>query len=144
VRVKGHVNTETRAGKEVASHIRHAQKHDLPVGMSFGYEVKNDDFDQERNARLLKEVKNYEFTVTQIPMNDSARVTGVKDLLDDDGAMKELARELKSRLLEDDGFVSRVSKAGRDSEPASDAGDDSEAELTDELNSLISELKTNG
>jgi HK97 family phage prohead protease len=149
VRVKGHVNTDTQAGREVASHIRHAEKHDLALGMSFGYKVRDDDFDSDKNARLLKEVENYEFTVTQIPMNPEARVQGVKGLLDDERALEELERELKSRLLSDEDFVSRLSEKRRDSEPAanSGAGDaptaDLEAELTQELLSLKSELESN-
>jgi len=145
VRVKGHVNTDTQAGREVASHIRHAQKHDLPVGMSFGYKVRDDDFDKEKDARILKEVQNYEFTVTSIPMNEQARVQGVKAILDDEEALRELERVIKSRLLDDSDFVSRLAKAGRDSEPASDsASSDSVAELTSELKSLKSELQSNG
>ena len=142
VRIKGHINTETQMGQEVASHIRHAQKHDLPLGQSFGYNVRDDDYDPEKDARLLKEIENHEFTVTQIPMNDEARVTGVKDVLNDQGALDELERELKSRLLDDNAFMERLRKAGRDSEPATDPGtmSDSVAELTQELRSLNSEL----
>lgn len=146
VRVKGHVNTDTQAGREVASHIRHAEKHDLALGMSFGYKVREDDFDSDKNARLLKEVENYEFTVTQIPMNPEAQVQGVKAILDDERALDELERELKSRLLSDDDFVNRLSEKRRDSEPApnSDPMADLEAELTEELQSLKSELQSNG
>jgi HK97 family phage prohead protease len=111
VHVKGHINTDTQMGREVASHIRHAEKHDLSLGMSFGYEVVKDKYDKEKDARRLKEIKNHEFTVTQIPMNEEARVMGVKGILEDDDALEQLASKIKSLLLEDAAFKATLSEA---------------------------------
>jgi len=148
VKVEGHVNTDTQAGREVASHIRHAEKHDLSLGMSFGYEVMKDDFDDEKGARLLKEVKNYEFTVTQIPMNPEAQVQGIKGFLDDDSAMHTLAKRVASLLTEDPALQATLRKALDDERSADSAGGtepdgDSDAEeVIHELRSLTQSIRS--
>lgn len=140
---EGHVNTNTQMGREVASHIRHAQKHDLPVGMSFGYEVVKDDYDEEKDARLLKEVKAHEFTVTQIPMNGQARVQGVKHLLDDDDALETLAKQVATLLASDADLRSTLTEAlGRKDESDSDSHSDVSG-LADEIQSLTNDIRTN-
>lgn len=141
VKVDAHVNTEKRLGQEVASDIRHAQKHGESVGMSFGYEVKKDDYDAEKDARLLKEVKTYEFSLTQIPMNPQAEVTGVKSLLQDDSALEELARKLAPLLADEKQLITALSQE-LGAQSATDRKSDSVAELADELNSLTSKLST--
>jgi len=78
VKTRNFVNLGTQFGKDVASHVEHAEKHGVPLGMSFGYQVVRDEWDEQKQARLLKEVKVYEFTLTQIPMNDDARVTSIE------------------------------------------------------------------
>lgn len=141
VRVTGHVNKETRHGREVASHIRHAQKHDTPIGMSFGFKVVKDDYDPERKARIIKEVKTFEFSLTQIPENPEARVTGVKSFLDDDAALQKLARQLAPLLAKEDDLIDPLRKevgASGASDPAD--GGPSEAELIDELQSINDQL----
>ncbi len=144
VHVKGHINTDTQMGQEVASHIRHAEKHDLSLGMSFGYEVVKDKYDKEKDARRLKEIKNHEFTVTQIPMNEEARVMGVKGILQDDDALEQLASKIKSLLLEDAGFKSTLlgaldSKAN-DSLRGDSQKEDSDAEVASSLAEEAKEL----
>jgi HK97 family phage prohead protease len=144
VKVEGHINTDTQAGREVASHIRHAEKHDLPLGMSFGYEVMKDDFDDQKGARLLKEVKNYEFTVTQIPMNPEAQVQGVKGILDDDSAMHTLAKRVASLLTEDPSLRDTLTKAldaKRSADSATD-GDSDADEVIHEIRSLTQSIRS--
>jgi HK97 family phage prohead protease len=144
VHVKGHINTDTQMGREVASHIRHAEKHDLSLGMSFGYEVVKDKYDKEKDARRLKEIKNHEFTVTQIPMNEEARVMGVKGILEDDDALEQLASKIKSLLLEDAAFKATLSEAldtkANDSLPQEDSDGADFGKLAEEARELASTL----
>lgn len=149
VRVNGHINTDTQMGREVASHIRHAEKHDLPIGMSFGYEVVKDGYDEQKNARVLKEIKNHEFTVTQIPMNEEAHVMGVKGILEDDDALEQLATKLKSLLSQDSDFQSTLADAldenaddSLQENPAEDSDADVASSLAEEAKTLASELQS--
>jgi len=145
VKVDAHVNTEKRLGREVASDIRHSQKHGETIGMSFGYEVKKDDYDKEKDARLLKEIKTYEFSLTQIPMNPQAGVTGVKGFLDDDAALQTLARKIAPILARETDLISRLKAQVFGDDSASDSPDGpSDAELVETLTSLKSELEANG
>lgn len=72
--VKGRLLMEKQIGKE--AYI------DLKAGaldaMSIGYRVKSDAYDGRRRARLLKEVDLLEISLVPFPMNEAARVTGVK------------------------------------------------------------------
>jgi len=138
VRVTGHINTETQAGQEAASHLRHSEKHDLPIGMSFGYEVVKDDFDEEKDARLLKEIKNYEFTLTQIPMNPKAQVQRVKT---DDSALREVAQEVVSLLASDPSALDTLAKALDAHAPdAAESHSDDLTALTTDIRELANSL----
>jgi HK97 family phage prohead protease len=86
LRVKGIINLESEAGREVYSHLKQAQAHGVDLGMSFGYSIPagGASFDREKQARLIHEVKLYEVTVTQFPMNPEAGVEDVKATTFDD------------------------------------------------------------
>jgi len=140
VKVNAHVNTQKRLGREIASDIRHAQKHGEQIGMSFGYEVTQDDYDKEKDARLLKEIKTYEFSLTQIPMNPQAGVTGVKGFLNDESALQTLARKIAPILAEETDLISRLKTQVSGDDSASDSGSPSEAEVASEIRSIINDL----
>jgi len=140
VKVNAHVNTQKRLGREIASDIRHAQKHGEQIGMSFGYEVTKDDYDKEKDARLLKEIKTYEFSLTQIPMNPQAGVTGVKGFLNDESALQTLARKIAPMLAEETDLISRLKAQVSGDDSASDSGTPSEAEVASEIRSIINDL----
>jgi HK97 family phage prohead protease len=102
IRVKGYVNTETQIGRETASDIRHAEAHEAPLGLSFGYRVHRDRFDDAANVRRLKDLSIYEFSVTQIPTHSDAQITDTKryrppgsvaDVLEE---VERLTQELKA------------------------------------------------
>lgn len=76
--VKGYFNLEKQKAREVYSDLKQAQEHGLGLGMSFGYDAVKHDFDRDKGARLLKEIKLYEVTLTQFPMNEAAGVVAVK------------------------------------------------------------------
>lgn len=145
VKVTGHINTEKRLGKEAASDIRHAMKHGDTIGMSFGYEVKNDEYDSDEDVRILKEVKTHEFSLTQIPMNPQAEVTGVKAFLEDESALQKLARKIAPMLANDERMKEAFGPASGDESATDSATEDrpSVAELKREMHSFISELQAN-
>lgn len=78
IKVEGHINTGTQKGRDVASDIQHAQKHEQPIGLSFGYEVREDRFDRDDNVRRLKDLKVWEWSLTQIASQPDAQVTDTK------------------------------------------------------------------
>jgi len=141
VKVEAHVNTEKQIGREVASDIRQAKEHGLEIGMSFGYEVKQDEYDKEKSARILKEVRVHEFSLTQIPMNPKAGVTGIKSLLKDEGALQELARKIAPMLSDDERLITDIKQAvsGDDSAPGP-AESPLGAEFVSDIQSLTNEL----
>ena len=52
------------------------------VGPSIGFRTKSDAYDGRRRARIIKEADLLEISLVPFPMNESARVTGVKSLED--------------------------------------------------------------
>ena len=83
LKARGVLNLDKDAAREVYSDLKFYREHDMPMGMSFGYDaVKKDSKDGVRN---LREVKLYEVTLTEFPMNEAAGVTAVKssDMFDD-------------------------------------------------------------
>lgn len=47
---------------------------------SIGYDVIQDQFDEQTNSRLLKELKLYEFSLVTFPANEEAAITNVKSV----------------------------------------------------------------
>jgi HK97 family phage prohead protease len=78
VRVEGHINTETTVGADVASTIEFSEKHGLPIGLSFGYEVERKGYDADIGGRRLKELTVYEWSLTQMQSQPGATVTDTK------------------------------------------------------------------
>ena len=76
--VKGVFNLECEGGREAYSHVKQAIEAEMPLGMSFGYDVIQSHYDSKSGSRMLTELKLYEATLTQFPMNPSAGVTSVK------------------------------------------------------------------
>lgn len=140
VETTNYINLGTQFGREVASHVKHAEKHDIPLGMSFGYQVIKDQYDEEKQARRLKEVKVFEFTLTQIPMNPEARVTsveGVKSaLLSDRDALYRIAQEVKALMVEEGAAAGPHSPTGA----ADDDKPPEEGHLSDDEKMLAKDI----
>lgn len=86
---KGFINLDTATGREVHSNMRFYKQHGLDFGMSIGYAHVPGKTDFKGDTRVLREVKLYENTLTEFPMNELARVTGLKDI-------SELIEEFKA------------------------------------------------
>lgn len=80
---KGKINLDKQAGKDLYSDLKFYQGQGLPMGLSIGYKTVKADMDSQ-GIRHLKEVMLFEVSVTEIPMNEEALVTAVKDARGDD------------------------------------------------------------
>jgi HK97 family phage prohead protease len=76
--VKGRLLLEKQDGKDAYVDL----KEGALDGMSIGFRTKLDSYDGRRKARMLKEVDLMEISLVSFPMNENARVTGVKALAD--------------------------------------------------------------
>lgn len=85
LRVKAKIS-ETQAGKDALKLMRDGVINEL----SIGYDVVKDDYDENRDARLLKEVRLWEFSPVTFAMNQAATITGVKSIEDIRPALKKL------------------------------------------------------
>jgi HK97 family phage prohead protease len=89
---KGKINLDKQAGREAYSDLKFYENEGLPMGMSIGYETLKAEpaHTSKDKARHLKEVKLWEVTVTEFPMNERAQVISVK-------SFKDLLESVKSR-----------------------------------------------
>jgi HK97 family phage prohead protease len=76
--VKGRLLLEKQDGKDAYIDLREGALD----GLSIGFSVKSDSYDGRRKARMLKEIDLREISLVSFPMNDGARVTRVKSLLE--------------------------------------------------------------
>ncbi len=91
--VKGIINLEKQAGRDAYSDLKFYENKGFPMGMSIGYETIRADTDT-KGIRHLREVKLWEVTVTEFPMNERATVMSVKSLqglMDQVNEMKAIA-----------------------------------------------------
>jgi len=72
---KGFLNLDTIPGREAYSNLKMFEKHGVPFGMSFGFLPVPGKIDWKDGVRILREVKLYENTLTETPINEQARVT---------------------------------------------------------------------
>jgi len=71
----------------------------MPMGMSFGYDIADSNFDKKTGTLHLLDLTIFEASITQFPMNPSAGVTGVKAQLEQIERMSmEERRELIKAL----------------------------------------------
>jgi HK97 family phage prohead protease len=75
------VNTKTRIGQETADNIKFCLEHNLPIGLSIGYDVVQEHFDSQTKSRIITEVKLYELSVTLFPMNQASLIESAKDII---------------------------------------------------------------
>jgi HK97 family phage prohead protease len=86
---RGFINLESASGREVFSNMQFYKKHGMDFGMSIGYAQVPGKTEFRGDTRILREVKLFENTLTEFPMNELARVTSLKDI-------SALVEELKS------------------------------------------------
>ena len=76
--VEGEIYTKIATGAEVYELAKHNVLSDMSIGYGVVDQAFDNDSDNGRTVRKLKEVKLYEISMVAIPMNPLARVTDVK------------------------------------------------------------------
>lgn len=112
-------------------------------GLSIGYYIKGDSYDEETRIRTLTELKLREISLVTFPANDEARVETIKMKLA--GGTLPTRREFE-RVLRDAGFSKSVSariaaQGYTDLDGQRDA-DVSDAAVSNALNSAIAQFKS--
>lgn len=75
---KAKINLGKQAGRDAYSDLKFYRDQGLPMGMSIGYEPVKADYSHSDQARHLKEVRLWEVSITEFPMNEKAQVMSVK------------------------------------------------------------------
>lgn len=78
---KGKINLEKESGRDAYSDLKFYRDEGQAMGLSIGYEaIKAIPASQSNDgARHLKEVRLWEISITEFPMNENALVTNVKE-----------------------------------------------------------------
>lgn len=100
--VKGRLLLEKQDGRDAYIDL----KEGALDGMSIGFRTKSDSYDGRRKARMLKEIDLLEISLVSFPMNENARVTGVKAAND----IKTI-REFEDFLRDAGGYSHAAAKA---------------------------------
>jgi HK97 family phage prohead protease len=117
--VKGQLLTQKTIGQEAYIDL----KAGALDGLSIGFRTKQDSYDGRRKARMLKEVDLLEISLVSFPMNESARVTGIKAV---DGI--KTIREFEDFLRDVGGYSHAAAKAiAKGGFKASDPRDEDDA-----------------
>lgn len=90
--VEGHIS-KTRLGDEAIT----LMKDGVVDGMSIGYDVEDDEYDNEHNVRYLKRLKLYEVSVVTWGANPEAMITNVKHI---EALQKAFSNENLTSLLD--------------------------------------------
>jgi len=90
----GKINLDKPDGKNAYSDLKFYRDNGMPMGMSIGYQTVK--ADAEGNVRHLKELKLFEVTLTEFPMNEQARVVSVKSFRRVLDVIEEHIAEMKS------------------------------------------------
>ena len=99
LKVKGFFNLAKEFARDTYSDVRQALDNGMAMGMSFGYDVEESDFDKPTSTLHLKDLTVFEASITQFPMNPAAGVTDVKAQLEQIERMSaEERRELIKAL----------------------------------------------
>lgn len=99
--LKGVMNLEKEVARDTLSDIRFSLKHDIPLGLSIGFQTKKDQVIE--GVRHLKEVALWEGSVVTFPANPKALVTSSKSAGNfnlDLAAMVDYAEILREKASE--------------------------------------------
>ena len=112
-------------------------KHGAIDGLSIGFRIPKDGSEEKENGgRILKAIDLVEISVVSMPMDIDARITSVKEEINDIENMKEA--EL---YLRDSGVFSRSTATAYVSRLKTIIQSDSEDELKEQITALSDEAK---
>lgn len=138
------LNLDKQLAKEALSDVKFWKEHGLSFGLSIGYETINATTNKN-GVRELTELKLFEGSLVTFPMNESARVTGAKDLADiladvKAGRVVSAANRVRlSRIVEE---ISALLAADADEEAAKSQNEPAEP-LVEQFKSLLELSKWN-
>ena len=90
--------SKTRAGDEVLELMRDGALDTMSI--TYSVPAGKAEYDEKQDARILKEIKLYEFGPVDFPMNEAAIITGVKSIRDAVRMGKGLTEEHQAELAE--------------------------------------------
>ena len=143
--VKGELNLDVARAREVHSLARQGAVKGLSIGyMPVKWEWQKG-AEQEDSVRLLKEVKLFEYSLTPVPLNPMASISGVKNyesLLMDLKEGRTISRATRDRLQRVYEEISALLTAD-EAEEAAGMQDEPQEALIEQLKSLTKELTWN-
>ena len=104
------VNGESRIERAVQAY--NVLKSNSVKGLSIGYRVKDQDYQEQMDGSIitmLKEIELFEVSIAPWAMNPLASVTAVKSKIDNDGNL--LSKREVEKILRDSGLSKRQSQA---------------------------------
>lgn len=133
----GFFNLEVQQGKEDYSNA----KAGVLTGFSIGYRVKKYENNDDGTRRLL-EIKLYEGSIVTFPMNDEARLTGIKQLPQNEREFEYALREVgfsknKAKAITCHGF--KYAELGEDQVKSS--ADECDAQNNEQLANELQGIK---
>ena len=90
--VKGYINQETQAGREGYSLLKMGAVN----RMSFGYEIKEEKWNEQKEINELKELVPHEVSFVDFPCNPQAEITAVKSVSNEPKTDPEILKSLRS------------------------------------------------
>jgi HK97 family phage prohead protease len=80
LKTRGVLNLDKQNARDTYSDLKFYRDHDMPMGMSFGFDIVQGKNRDDKGIRHLRELKLHEVTLTEFPMNELAGVSDVKSL----------------------------------------------------------------
>lgn len=133
------VEGEFTPGMARADEVRAALKHGTVDGLSIGYYLNSNDFDETENGRVIRKVsKLVEVSIVTFPADGAARVDldSVKSSIEAVGSIREFERLLRDAGGFDAASAKTLLAKARELFAQRDAGDDDAGKTADELAAL--------
>ena len=107
------LNLEKEAGRETYAMLKQAKEVGYKVGLSIGFSIDSDEWNDKTRTRTIKSATLWEYSVVIFPMNPKATVTSMKSLLES-GSNEDVAilkRDIENHLRDACGFFKSESAA---------------------------------
>lgn len=133
------VEGEFTPGMARADEVRAALKHGTVDGLSIGYYLNSNDFDETENGRVIRKVsKLVEVSIVTFPADGAARVdaASVKSAIEAVESIREFERLLRDAGGFDAASAKTLLAKARELFAQRDAGDDGAGKTADELAAL--------
>jgi HK97 family phage prohead protease len=96
LKTRGVLNLEKQDARDAYSDLKFYRDHDMPMGMSFGFDIIQGKQRDDKGIRHLRELKLHEVTLTEFPMNELAGVDPESIKSVDLGSLSEMIEDYKA------------------------------------------------